>query len=608
VSKLFLGFWILLFLFFPLKASSSHTHSNKALPIPEIKKRLESYFSGLDSISDSCVGSSGDPIVKITFGTGPNYGPPLSAGITNLTYTNMGCPADGFYTLANMSTDCFSGDWQVTRDHTGDPGGYFMLINASYTPNDFFVQRVDSLCSGTTFEFSSWVINMNNLSHGNAILPNITFTIEDLSGKVLQKYNSGNISQTYNPTWVKYGFYFTTPPGVNSVVLRLTNNAPGGNGNDLGLDDISFRPVGPSITGSIGSLGQTYPTDSLTICLGKPGTPSVLNFSASIQKCFKSPDFQWQKSMDLGKSWTDIPNAITKNYNFPIQDTGLFYFRLAAAQSGNISNKNCRFVSQNIKIGVYNIPNPSIQINSTAKIFCEGDLIQISALSHDAGSSPQYQWFVNGKKAGTNSPAFSSNSLLGKDSIFCLLTSSLPCSEPVVSNIIGFEVSPYPKVQLNSEFYVKNGKSLYLNPFYQGTISNYLWTPSDGLSDPSQANPLFSPVNTTTYTLKINNSSGCSDTVHTTIYVIYDLDIPNIFSPNNDGINDTWVINHLTDFKNNTVDIFNRYGQSVFHSLGYGTPWDGKLNGLPLPIGTYYYVINPHFGSKIFSGSVTLIR
>lgn len=84
--------------------------------------------------------------------------------------------------------------------------------------------------------------------------------------------------------------------------------------------------------------------------------------------------------------------------------------------------------------------------------------------------------------------------------------------------------------------------------------------------------------------------------------------IPNTFTPNGDGINDTWDIQYLSEYPNNTVDIYDRYGQKVFSSIGYGVPWDGKYKGAYLPQGTYYYIINPKNGRKILSGSVTIVR
>lgn len=89
-----------------------------------------------------------------------------------------------------------------------------------------------------------------------------------------------------------------------------------------------------------------------------------------------------------------------------------------------------------------------------------------------------------------------------------------------------------------------------------------------------------------------------------------ELSIPSVFTPNNDGINDHWKIDLLTDFPEATVSVYNRYGALVFYSKGYTTEWDGTLNGMgtPLPTGTYYYIINPRSGMKLRTGSVTIIR
>ncbi len=83
---------------------------------------------------------------------------------------------------------------------------------------------------------------------------------------------------------------------------------------------------------------------------------------------------------------------------------------------------------------------------------------------------------------------------------------------------------------------------------------------------------------------------------------------PNAFSPNNDGINDTWDIPLLRFYPQCTVDIFNRYGQNVFHSFGYNKSWDGKITGQDLSYGTYYYIIKLKQSRAPISGSVTIIR
>jgi len=84
--------------------------------------------------------------------------------------------------------------------------------------------------------------------------------------------------------------------------------------------------------------------------------------------------------------------------------------------------------------------------------------------------------------------------------------------------------------------------------------------------------------------------------------------IPTAFTPNGDGINDTWNIAYLGYYPNCSVSVFTRWGQQVYSSLGYGIPWDGTYKGTALPTGTYYYVINFKNGFYPLSGFVALIR
>jgi len=84
--------------------------------------------------------------------------------------------------------------------------------------------------------------------------------------------------------------------------------------------------------------------------------------------------------------------------------------------------------------------------------------------------------------------------------------------------------------------------------------------------------------------------------------------IPNTFTPNGDGVNDTWNIKYLDSYLNCFVNIFDRYGEKVFSSIGYGIPWDGTYKGSRLPVGTYYYVIDLKTGYKLLSGYIAIVR
>ncbi len=84
--------------------------------------------------------------------------------------------------------------------------------------------------------------------------------------------------------------------------------------------------------------------------------------------------------------------------------------------------------------------------------------------------------------------------------------------------------------------------------------------------------------------------------------------ISNTITPNGDGINDYWKITGIELYPKASIMVFNRSGQKIFESVGYGTPFTGTYKGKLLPSGTYYYVIDPHTGCTFRSGSLTIIR
>jgi gliding motility-associated-like protein len=138
---------------------------------------------------------------------------------------------------------------------------------------------------------------------------------------------------------------------------------------------------------------------------------------------------------------------------------------------------------------------------------------------------------------------------------------------------------------------------------------SYEWTPSAGLSATNILSPVAKPSINTVYTLNVTDiESGCTASGTVTVNVIQAPEIPNTFTPNGDGNNDFWEIKHLNSYKNCSVLVFGRGGQRVYQSIGYLTPWDGRFNGNELPVGVYYYIIDPKNGRKQVSGSITILR
>ena len=141
---------------------------------------------------------------------------------------------------------------------------------------------------------------------------------------------------------------------------------------------------------------------------------------------------------------------------------------------------------------------------------------------------------------------------------------------------------------------------------------NYSWTPIDGLSDPAIANPIANPVRTTTYTVTAEDANGCQNFGEVTISVGQGINVSPkpLFSPNNDGQNDQWVIGNIERYPDCTVIIVNRQGNVLYERRPYyGNEWDGTLSGSPVIEGAYYFVIRCEGSAKnAASGSITLIR
>jgi gliding motility-associated-like protein len=93
-----------------------------------------------------------------------------------------------------------------------------------------------------------------------------------------------------------------------------------------------------------------------------------------------------------------------------------------------------------------------------------------------------------------------------------------------------------------------------------------------------------------------------------------DFNIPEGFSPNGDGINDVYVIRGIENYPDNSLTIFNRWGNKVLDKSPYPNDWTGKLTsgiklgGDELPAGTYFYILDLHDGSDVLKGTIYLNR
>jgi len=169
-------------------------------------------------------------------------------------------------------------------------------------------------------------------------------------------------------------------------------------------------------------------------------------------------------------------------------------------------------------------------------------------------------------------------------------------------------VFPVPVVNAGPDRFVLEGGNAILLGTGTGNNLSYLWTPSTFLNNPAIAQPITTPADDINYTLMVTSADGCTASDQVFVKLLKTPAIPNVFTPNGDGINDNWQIKYLDSYPGATVEIYNRYGQVIFRSTGYNKPWDGTMNGKPLPAGTYYYIINPKNGRKQITGFVDIVR
>lgn len=124
---------------------------------------------------------------------------------------------------------------------------------------------------------------------------------------------------------------------------------------------------------------------------------------------------------------------------------------------------------------------------------------------------------------------------------------------------------------------------------------SYIWTPNNTLSNPNSSSPIATPSITTNYLLTGIDLNGCVNTDSLVLKVINTNSnqflIANAFTPNNDRLNDCFGIKGWGNILELDFNIYNRWGENIFHSNQAGGCWDGKYKGIEQNSGAYIYMI-----------------
>lgn len=255
--------------------------------------------------------------------------------------------------------------------------------------------------------------------------------------------------------------------------------------------------------------------------------------------------------------------------------------------------------------------SPFISLTTDTTVVCSQDITTFIATINDCEDPFDYTWYVNDSvHTVTQVSLWEAVGLPDSSMIRVEVNCNDPCFPNLVSNEIEMEVI-YFFVDAGEDAEIIEGEEIALEG--DTDAPDFFWLPDIAISNTNSLQPYVSPSFTTIYTLHATDSF-CTQTDHVTITVISELEVPNTFSPNGDGINDTWVIPGMVSFPNSLVRIYNRWGQLVFQTTGYSPDkaWNGKMNntGRDLTPSAYYYVIELRDGidREPIKGTVNLVR
>ena len=276
------------------------------------------------------------------------------------------------------------------------------------------------------------------------------------------------------------------------------------------------------------------------------------------------------------------------------------------------SNATCTTTSTATGAHTLNLlttPNPTMLAIDTS--ICIPNTILLTS-SNTATSGSTFQWYKDGNPiSGEVHTSYLVPAITIASGSYTFRESNGACTFTTINNA-DVTIIETPIVSAGNDTTVQKNSIITL----QGSVSgstNYAWTPSTGLSNTTILKPDATITNTITYTLSAQDATGlCSAQSSVTIRVQSPLVIPNVITPNGDGVNDTWNIEQINDFPNATFVIYNRWGNIVWQSTGNTVQWNGTnyRNGELLADGTYFYIIDLHSTaySEPFTGYVQLMK
>ena len=401
--------------------------------------------------------------------------------------------------------------------------------------------------------------------------------------KWIYNWNDGSLLQVMTTGGDVTHIYST--PGSHTATITLETG--------YGCKNIPF-----SISFTVNPLPLTDFTFSDTACL--PQAKVLFNNT--------TPNIN-----DWAFSWNfDFPSTQVTDLSTQQQPLSHTYYTQAPHNVKLVATSPLTGCTNSITKAINTIhPAPVANFNFNKASVCLGQNVTVLDNSTPADGSPsKWLWNYGETTAGSSGqiqPPYT-YATAKTYNVNLTFTNSFGCVDDTTKQFI---VYPYPVVYAGPDDVVLEGGTFNIAATATGNNLTYLWTSNPSptyLNSNTVLNPFAKPLVDITYKLTVTGQGGCSKADSVFIKVLKFPEIPNTFSPNNDGIHDFWEIKYLFTYPGNKVQVFTRTGQKVFESKGYAKPWDGNMNGKSLPFDTYYYIIEPGSGRKPVTGYVTIVK
>jgi len=311
-------------------------------------------------------------------------------------------------------------------------------------------------------------------------------------------------------------------------------------------------------------------TDKQAYCIGDI---AALSLSVDIDPSYTITWYKDNVALPAYANQTAINTTDAGNYTVAITDG-----------QQNSDGSICAYIS-NAQSIIFN-PPPTVSIQKIIRTtLCSGQTVDLKAT------------YSNGTVSWSNGAGGAQISVTQSGTYKATVASDAGCTSDASVDVQFF---PNPILNIaDASVCVPSHKTVTLTA--PAGLATYSWNGQSGTNTYVADHPQK-------VTLTVTDANGCQATQDIQIAdECPDVKIPNAFTPNGDGINDTWAIIGLEYDQTALVRVFTRYGQQVYQSRGYGTPWGGDYQGKKLPTGAYYYIINAKNGSLTYSGEVTII-